>query len=241
MLVASPTTFDIEAALRGFLAAILPPIDVVLGPVNRVPEPIGVDFVVMIPLHRPRLATNVDVFADAAYTGSIAGGVLTVAAVQVGAILPAATLFGQGVAFGTVVGSQISGPTGGVGTYSVSPSQTVASTQLASGANASTQETEIVYQIDVHGPASGDNAQIISTMLRDARGVDLFAATGLPIAPLYGDDPRQMTFIDGEQQSELRWVVDAHLQANITVARIPQQGAGTVQLTVVSVDAAFPP
>lgn len=55
-----------------------------------------------------------------AFTGSISGNVLTVTAVSQGTIVPGTTLTGTaGVASGTKVVSQLSGTTGGVGTYAL--------------------------------------------------------------------------------------------------------------------------
>lgn len=65
-------------------------------------------------------------------TGSIAGNVLTITAVAAGTLVPGAIISGSGVASGTQIVSQLSGTTGGVGTYAVSiPEQTVASTNIA--------------------------------------------------------------------------------------------------------------
>lgn len=65
-------------------------------------------------------------------TGSIAGNVLTVTAVGSGTVVNGATISGTGIATGTKVVSQISGTTGGVGTYAVDiGEQTVASTTVS--------------------------------------------------------------------------------------------------------------
>lgn len=65
-------------------------------------------------------------------TGSIANNILTVTAVGSGTLRNGTTISGTGVATGTTVVSQISGTTGGVGTYYVSiPEQTVASTTIS--------------------------------------------------------------------------------------------------------------
>ncbi len=61
--------------------------------------------------------------------GSISGSVLTVTGVSAGRLSIGAGLSGSGIAAGTVITGFISG-TGGVGTYSVSPSQTAASTTI---------------------------------------------------------------------------------------------------------------
>ncbi len=62
-------------------------------------------------------------------TGSIAGNVFTVAAVATGTLYPGSTLTGTGgggVTSGTKIVSQLSGTTGGVGTYALNIVQTVA-------------------------------------------------------------------------------------------------------------------
>jgi hypothetical protein len=69
---------------------------------------------------------------SASVTGSISNDVLTVTAVGSGTLYPGATISGTGVATGTKIVSQISGTSGGIGTYAVSiPEQAVASTTIA--------------------------------------------------------------------------------------------------------------
>jgi len=63
-------------------------------------------------------------------TGSIADNVLTVTAVGSGVLVPGATLSGSGVSSGTKIVAQITGTTGGAGTYQVSIAQTAASTTI---------------------------------------------------------------------------------------------------------------
>lgn len=65
-------------------------------------------------------------------TGSIANNVLTVTAVGSGVVVAGGTISGTGIASGTKIVSQLSGTTGGIGTYQVSiPEQTVASTTVS--------------------------------------------------------------------------------------------------------------
>ena len=56
-------------------------IEVIEGQDNRVPEPKVANFVVMTAILRPRLSTNIDNYADAAFTASIAGNTLNVSSV----------------------------------------------------------------------------------------------------------------------------------------------------------------
>jgi hypothetical protein len=75
----SPTNSQIMAAVRSVLLAVLPAgMEVIQSQVNRVPEPPGADFVVLTPIIRTRLSTNVDTYQDCAFTGFIAANVLTV-------------------------------------------------------------------------------------------------------------------------------------------------------------------
>lgn len=61
------------------------------------------------------------------------GGYMNVTAVGSGTLYVGAALMGTGVAKGTTIVSQLTGTTGGVGTYQVSVSQTVTSTTITSG------------------------------------------------------------------------------------------------------------
>lgn len=69
-------------------------------------------------------------FAQASVTGSLGGGVLTVTAVGSGTLYQGNTITGTSVNAGTVILGQLTGTTGGVGTYAVSGTQTLASTTL---------------------------------------------------------------------------------------------------------------
>lgn len=212
------------------------------GQVNRVPEPAVQNFVVMTDSRQARLRTNVDSDADCLFTASIAGTVMTVTDISIGALAPPARMFGTGLVGGTAtVVSQLSGSVGGVGTYLVSPAQgTVGETLISAGAELLEQGGEWVFQLDVHGPLSGENAIVITTLFRDPYGFDTFAALSPAIAPLFADDPKQIPFIDAENQYEDRWVVEAHLQVNQTLS-IPQQYMDDVEVNLIDVDATFPP
>ncbi len=215
-------------------------VEVVKAQVNRVPEPRAGDFVVMTEILRRRLATNVDLPQDVEFDGSIAGTTMTVSAVHAGEITIGATVFGPGVAANTRITSFVSGA-GGTGTYTVAPSQTVGSGPLSAGGEVHTQEMEVTVQLDVHGPNSADNASVISTLFRDTYATAFFALTSSEIAPLHADDPRQIPFWNGEQQVETRWVVDAKLQANVSM-RTPLQSANDpdFDLTTYDVDNIYP-
>jgi hypothetical protein len=234
----SITETTITDALGNFLTAILslPASNIIVGQVNRVASPEG-DYCVMWPLRRPRLSTNVDTSADAKFTGSIAGTVMTITTVLTGEMNVGATVFGVGVAANTIVSEQLTGTPGGAGTYTVGPSQTIGPITLSAGQTEIEQSTEVVYQIDVHGNSSGNNSQTIATLFRDAYGVSLFAGTG--VTPLYCDEPRQMPFTTAADQFESRWMIDVHMQVD-PVLSVPTQFADQANVTVVDVTEAFP-
>ena len=71
--------------------------------------------------------------STSAFTGSIHGNILTVTVVASGTIQPGTTVAGTGVTAGSVVTGQLTGATGGVGTYSLSAASTVASSSLTGG------------------------------------------------------------------------------------------------------------
>lgn len=72
--------------------------------------------------------------SSAIFTGSISGTTLTVTSVQSGTIAVGQAIFGQGIAQNSVITALGTG-SGGVGTYTVSDSQTVASTAINSVAS----------------------------------------------------------------------------------------------------------
>ena len=55
----------------------------------------------------------------------------------------------------------------------------------------------------------------------------------------YADDPKQVPFLNAENQIENRWIVEAHIQVNPSIT-IPQQFAGTAVVGIVSVQERFP-
>lgn len=240
----SPTEGQIQGVLRTFLQSVLPStVEVIEAQDNRVPEPAATDFVIMTPIRRRRLETNNDGTADCLFTGSIAGNILTVSSVQSGAIVVGSIIFANGVTVGTQITAFGSG-TGGAGTYTVDTSQNVSNEAMAAGQNIVTQPTEITFQLDIHSSdlqISSNYAQTISTMFRDDYAVQQFSSSGFDVAPLHADDPRQLPFINEEQQYETRWVVEATVQANQVISGLGQQFAGSLQVTTLSVEANYAP
>jgi hypothetical protein len=239
-LILSPTQAQIQTALRSFLLSILPTgVDIIAAQVNRVPEPQNADFVLMTTLRRERIETNIDTYADCEFVGSIAATVLNVTQVAYGTINVGNQVFGSSVTANTVISGLGTG-SGGIGTYNISESQTISSRTLACGTEAILQPTKVAIQLDVHGPNSADNAQIISTLFRDYYATQQFATSGYDIVPLYADDPHQIPFINAEEQYETRYVIEAMLQVNQIVSNIPQQFAAQLSVTLDNVEAQFP-
>lgn len=102
------------------------------------------------------------------------------------------------------------------------------------------QPTQFDVQLDFHGDASADNAQIFSTVWRSSYATSYFASINPAVAPLFCDDGQQMPFVNGEGQYEQRWLVRASLQINPVVST-PQEFADSLTVDLVSVDATYPP
>lgn len=244
-MIPFPTQSNVQAAMRNFLLAVLPAgVAVVAGQSNRAPEIKAKDFVIMTPVRFQRLRTNVDSSDDVRFVGSIAGTVLTVTSVSFGAVEVGATVFGLNIAAGTIITALGTG-TGGPGTYTVSISQTVSSETLSSGAKTLEQGAQVTLQLDFHSEddtSAGDMAQTVSTLLRDEFGVSQFAnqVPDYGVTPLYADDPKQLPFLNAEQQYEWRWVLEAMLQTNQVVS-VPQQYADSAAVELINVDATYPP
>ena len=122
----------------------------------------------------------------------------------------------------------------------------VDSYDTGAGTQSMMQPVKITIQLDVHGPKSADNSQIITTLWRDDYGTGSFTSicasigSGIEVQPLYAEDRKQMPFMDAEQQIEERWIVQVVLQANPVVV-VSQQFADVLSVTVISVDEKYPP
>ncbi len=220
----SITQSQIFTTLRNFILSVVPAgVEVFKAQVNRVPEPAGSNYVEMTPMFQERLAYNVDGLIEALFTGSISGTVLTITAVESGTLQVGSQLFGATLIAGTTITALGTG-TGGVGTYTVNNSQFATGGLLQAGTNSTEQYTEVTVQLDIHGPNSADNTQIITTLFRDQFATQQFEQSGFDMAPLYTSDPRQTPFVNGEQQYEERWTVDVALQAN-PILSVPIQFA----------------
>lgn len=239
------TEADAIAALRGLILTIVPTgTEVIRAQANRVPEPKGSDFVLMTVILRTRLSTNVDITQDVIFNGSIAGTILTYDPPSFGDLRPGVQVWGiPNIVTDTEIVSVDSATTA-----TVNISQSVPHGPLYAGYKTVLQAVELRIQLDVHGPASGDSAQKLSTLLRDEFATSYFDSIELDLMTLYPGDPRQVPFITGEAQWEERWVLDVSLQAN-QVVQVPQQFADELHTSgpdgtgsgLIDVDATYPP
>jgi hypothetical protein len=174
----TPSESSAMRDLRLLILSMLPDVTVIRGLINRVPEPSEADFIVIWPLRRTRLATNVDSYQD---------------------------------------------------DVTLSVKFLDASTQLD-------------VQCDVHGPRSGECAQIVSTMLRDDYACQFFERAGSDTRPLYASDPVQALFFNAENQGEERWRIELSLQI-AQVVQAPQEFFDELTLDpgLINVDAVYPP
>ena len=67
-------------------------------------------------------------------------------------------------------------------------------------------------QLDVYGPTAADRAQTLATLLRDGVGCRFLRTYG--IAPLYVEDPQDMTQAEGDEQYNPRFMLNVLVQAN---------------------------
>lgn len=218
----NPNQSSAQVAVGALLQALLPGIEIIEAQDNRVPEPAGLDFIIITPIDHVRLSTNVIGYADVAFTGVAAGTNLTVSGVRFGSIASNATLWGVNVAAGTQIVTQQSGPvSGGAGIYLLSQALSLTAQPMAAGNLILTQPTRVHLQLDFHSASVGDAADmatIISAFFRSEIASDAFIGAMTPgVSPLYADDPRQMPFINAEQQVESRWVMDAFVQCNFAI------------------------
>lgn len=189
---------------------------------------------------RYRLSIEQEVVPGSSMTSS--GGLMTVSDVDWGTILVGARVFGTGLAAGTRVRAIVSG-TGGVGTYVVSPGQTISSGTLSAGGKLLEAGSKFVVQLDFHSydlNAAADMAATVQAVFRDPYSYAFFDPAESGVAPLYADDPRLVPFVNENQQVESRWILEAEMQVNQTV-RVQAEYADAISVEIISVDAAYPP
>ncbi len=121
-----------------------------------------------VALTKARLTGAATVVGDtAAFTGAIAGTVLTVSAVASGTLYVGQVIAGVGVTVGTTITGFTTG-TGGVGTYVVSATQTVSSVSMTGAATAYVEGTDYILnrelgQIKAITPADNQILKLTSS------------------------------------------------------------------------------
>ena len=141
----------------------------------------------------------------ASFTGSIATTTLTVSAVSAGAIYPSMQISGTGVTAGTRIVAQLTGTTGGTGTYTVSASQTVSSTAMTGDLPSKIQVSQDgLYDFQF-------SAQLVNTT-NDVQTVSIwFRKNGTNIANSnseFGIKPRKSTGAPSQTIAALNFFVD---------------------------------
>jgi hypothetical protein len=99
------------------------------------------------------------------------------------------------------------------------------------------RSTRVDIQIDFYGPTAADWATMSSVLLRDPFACDALAPN---CQPLYATDARLLPLVDGEQQYEARYMVEAVLQYNPIVS-VSQQFFDSAVVTTIEVDKTYPP
>lgn len=89
--------------------------------------------------------------------------------------------------------------------------------------------------VDLYGPDSGAWAATVQALFRDEYATSLFPDN---IQPLYADDPIQIPLINGEQQWEQRWRIQAVMQTSAVVT-VPQDFAASLSVILKEVEAEY--
>lgn len=111
-------------------------------------------------------------------TGNDSFGVLTVSAVGSGTVMPGAAITGTGIQAGTTVGAQLTGTSGGVGTYLVNIPQTVASTTVSGTWGLLTVGGTVVAGFGIGSVLSGANVTGAPTITANASNGSGLTGTG---------------------------------------------------------------
>ncbi|MFT9441037.1 MAG: hypothetical protein ABF593_04660 [Acetobacter papayae] len=102
-----------------------------------------------------------------------------------------------------------------------------------------TEQVQVTMQINLFGPASSNQMQMVTALWRDMQAVDFFRASGIPIAPLTTSTTRQIGFTTGERQYDDLWTVDLTMQVTLT-ALLPQEFATSIPVSLTEVQTTYP-
>lgn len=108
---------------------------------------------------------------------------------------------------------------------------------LPGGDTTTEQGTQVHVQMDFYGPQSSEWAVAASMLWRDEYGCNILQPQAVP---LYSDDARMVPLVTGEEQYLERYAITVMLQWNpVTVT--DQQFADALDVTLIDVDASYPP
>lgn len=174
----------------------------------------------------------------ASFTGSIATTTLTVSAVSAGAIYPSMQISGTGVTAGTRIVEQLTGTTGGAGTYTVSASQTVSSTAMSGDLPSRIQvEQDGVYnfQFSVQMVNATNDVQSMSIWFRK-NGTDIPSSNSE-----FGIQARKSTGAPSQNIAALNFFADMVKDDYIEIMwRVSDSGVGIEHFDAVAASGTTP-
>lgn len=141
----------------------------------------------------------------ASFTGSISTTTLTVSAVSAGTIYPSMQITGAGVMAGTRIVAQLTGTTGGAGTYTISASQTVTSTSMTGDLPSQIQVAQdgiYDFQFSVQLVNTTNDTQTMSIWFRK-NGTDIANSNSE-----FGVKPRKSTGAPSQTIASMNFFVD---------------------------------
>jgi hypothetical protein len=175
--------------------------------------------------------------------GSISVDILTVTSVVSGVVTVNSVIRGQNVVTGTVIDEQLSGTTGGAGTYRVNTIQTVGSTTIKADTHYSRTKTrrDAGYIIDavIYDLTYGGNAQSVSAGLAyfDGDNADSTVAAALIPASIKSATLGTIAFLKSRMQSVATAASFTPLQNTIPLYTDTAGSAGASTLIGNNVDA----
>ena len=99
---------------------------------------------------------------------------------------------------------------------------------------------ELKVQLDFYGAAAFGNALIVITALRNEMGFSLFEGAGNNVQTLYASDAQKLPIVTDEQQYLERWMIEAVLQINSTIAFLEDTAIVTA-INLTEIDTTYAP
>jgi hypothetical protein len=92
-------------------------------------------------------------------------------------------------------------------------------------------------QVDCYGTDSSNIASLLAVVFRTSQSVLFFQ--NYSMTPLWVDEPKKMTFINGEEQYEERWVTVIHFQYNPSATAV-QDYVTSTEVALIDADRVYP-